>query len=117
MRRCTGGFAVVTLVNGYGLVGFRDQYGIRPLVYGRREALAAEGSAENGGDENDGASGEQQWDYMLASESGALQAQGYEILGDVPPGHALLLPRGGSGLRLVNCLGVASPPPHRPCVF
>ena len=36
-RRCRGGYAVVAMVIGHGILGFRDPNGIRPLVLGRRD--------------------------------------------------------------------------------
>jgi len=71
-KRCSGGYAAVALIIGYGLVGFRDPHGIRPLVYGKRVS-------------------EKGTDYMLASESVALSALGFELLGDVAPGEAVFI--------------------------
>ena len=100
LRRCSGGYACVSMIIGYGLLAFRDPHGIRPLSYGRR---LAEGSTEH--------------EYMVASESGALNALGFELLGDVPPGHLLLLRRGKEP-RMHNCFASAAAPlAHAPCVF
>ena len=55
-ERCRGGYAIITMITGYGILGFRDPWGIRPLIIGRREGV-------NGGEE-----------WVLASESVALQA-------------------------------------------
>ncbi|WP_067521106.1 amidophosphoribosyltransferase [Endozoicomonas ascidiicola] len=71
-ERCEGGFAVVVLVNGQGMLGFRDPNGIRPLVYGKRET--AQGT-----------------EYMLASESVALDALGFTLIRDVAPGEAIYI--------------------------
>ena len=74
--RCKGGYAVVAMVPGYGVLGFRDPHGIRPLVLGKRERI---GGA----------------DYMLASESVALDALGFELVRDVAPGEAVYLQENG----------------------
>ena len=106
MRRCIGGYAVVAMVTGWGIVAFRDPHGIRPLVYGRRPI---EGAAE----------GEPQYSYLVASESGALNALGFELISDVPPGHALIMRKGSvEPPTLHDCLPVSSPrPAFAPCLF
>ena len=69
-QRVEGAFAAVIMITGYGIVGFRDPYAIRPLVYGRRDI-------GNGPE------------YMLASESIALDALGFELIDDVAPGEVI----------------------------
>ncbi len=75
-RRCRGGYAVVAMVVGKGVLAIRDPNGIRPLVYGTRET-------------------EQGTDYMVASESVALQAQGFELVRDLVPGEAVFISEDG----------------------
>lgn len=75
-RRCRGGYAVVAMVVGKGVLAIRDPNGIRPLVYGTRET-------------------ERGTDYMVASESVALQAQGFELVRDLVPGEAVFISEDG----------------------
>jgi amidophosphoribosyltransferase len=93
-RRCRGGFAVVALIVGHGLLGFRDPHGIRPLVLGKRE----------------GANGPE---YMLASESVALDLLGYQLVRDVAAGEAVFIDERGR-LFAHQCVPAAK---HTPCVF
>ena len=79
-QRCRGAYAVVAMVIGSGLLGFRDPFGIRPLVYGSRET-------ENG------------TEYMLASESVALDILGYSRIDDVAPGEAIFISNEGEIFR------------------
>ncbi|MFC4728234.1 amidophosphoribosyltransferase [Coralloluteibacterium thermophilus] len=93
-RRCKGGYAVVSLVLGLGLVAFRDPHGIRPLVLGRRET--AEGV-----------------EYAVASESVALDLAGFQRERDVRPGECVVIsPRGE--LTAEVC---APESRHAPCIF
>jgi amidophosphoribosyltransferase len=87
---CRGGYAVVALINGYGVVGFRDPHGIRPLVFGRR------------GD-----------DYLIASESAALDVLGFTLIRDVAPGEAVMIDAGGR-LHTRVCARNAR---RIPCIF
>jgi amidophosphoribosyltransferase len=75
-QRCRGAYAVVAMVIGSGILGFRDSYGIRPLVYGSREV---EGGTE----------------YMIASESVALDILGFTRIADVAPGEAIFISNDG----------------------
>ncbi|MCB1751283.1 MAG: amidophosphoribosyltransferase [Gammaproteobacteria bacterium] len=93
-QRCRGGYAAIAIVTGYGMLGFRDPHGIRPLVYGRRES--ADGT-----------------EYMIASESVALDAQDFELINDVQPGEAVFIDMAGE-LHKFQC---AANPVHTPCVF
>jgi len=70
--RLVGAYSVVIMINGYGLLAFRDPYGIRPLVYGKRET-------EKGAD------------YMVVSESVALDALGYERVDEIGAGEAIFI--------------------------
>ncbi len=93
-RRAQGGYAAVAMIIDYGIVAFRDPYGIRPLVYGRR-------------DTPDGP------EYMLASESVALDALGFELVRDVAPGEAIYFDIDG-GVHTRLC---AQQPRSAPCTF
>jgi amidophosphoribosyltransferase len=93
-RRVRGGYAVVALVLGLGLVAFRDPNGIRPLVLGRRETAQ--------GDE-----------YAVASESVALDLLGFTLLRDVRPGEAIVITAEGQ----LHAEVVAEPGRFAPCIF
>ncbi|NVK21607.1 MAG: amidophosphoribosyltransferase [Kangiellaceae bacterium] len=75
-RRCKGAYAAVALISGHGLLCFRDPFGIRPAVYGKRET-------DNG------------TEYMVASESVALDSLGFELIGDIGAGEAVFVSEDG----------------------
>ena len=93
-RRCRGAYAVVAMIAGYGLLAFRDPFGIRPLCIGRSHAL--------GGVE-----------HLVASESVAVEALGFELLRDVRPGEAVFVDLTGE-LHARQC---ADNPGLVPCIF
>ncbi|MEC7997792.1 MAG: amidophosphoribosyltransferase [Pseudomonadota bacterium] len=93
-KRCRGGYAAVVMITGYGILGFRDINGIRPLVFGSRTS--------NG-----------QKEYMIASESVALDSQGFTIERDVAPGEAVYIDVKGN-LHTKVCGGYGI---HAPCIF
>ncbi len=93
-RRCRGAYAVVAMIAGYGLLAFRDAHGIRPLVFGRVET-------------------EQGYDYMVASESVALDSLGFQVVRDVAPGEAIFIDQDGQFYSR-QCAAEAS---LNPCIF
>jgi amidophosphoribosyltransferase len=93
-RRCQGGYAVVSLVLGLGVVAWRDVHGIRPLVLGRRDS--SEGV-----------------EWAVASESVALDVLGFRRVRDVAPGEAVIISYDGE-LHARQCGASA---PHAPCIF
>ncbi|WP_019626716.1 amidophosphoribosyltransferase [Thioalkalivibrio sp. ALJT] len=94
-QRADGAYAVVAMIAGRGLLAFRDPYGIRPIVYGSRQA-------EEGGIE-----------WMVASESAALESQGFELERDLVPGEALFItPEGEVSTRVC-----AEETRLNPCIF
>ena len=90
-----GAYGVVSLIIGVGLVAFRDPHGIRPLVLGER--LGEEGKIE----------------YMVASESVALDILGFKLVRDVAPGEAIFISENGV-LHSAIC---AENPVLTPCIF
>ncbi len=94
-KRCRGAYAVVGMLAEYGMFGFRDPNGIRPLIYGSRK-------------NKDGTT-----DYMIASESVALDALGFTVERDLKPGEVIYIDQNGE-LHSKICNG-DSPP--APCIF
>ncbi|UOQ56501.1 amidophosphoribosyltransferase [Leucobacter allii] len=94
-ERVEGSYATIALIAGHGLLAFRDPFGIRPLVLGRR----------------DGANGQDEW--IVASESLVLESGGYETVRDVEPGEAILISPDGA-LESRQC---AQRPRLVPCAF
>ncbi len=93
-KRVKGGYAVVSLLARYGIVAFRDPHGIRPLVYGKRETSSGV-------------------EYMVASESVALNVLGFELVGDVVPGEAIYITAEGKFHRKM----CAENTRLTPCIF
>ena len=92
--RCRGGYAVVAMIIGFGVIAFRDPNGIRPLVLGARDV---EGHKE----------------YMVASESVALDALQFERLGDVGPGECIYIENEG----VLHTRAYPGETRHTPCIF
>ncbi|MFP5345359.1 MAG: amidophosphoribosyltransferase, partial [Gammaproteobacteria bacterium] len=93
-ERCRGGYAAIVMINGYGIVGFRDPFGIRPILFGKHET-------------------EQGTEYMIASESVAMNVLGFEVLRDIAPGEAIFIGNDGT-LHERQC---AENPSLNPCAF
>ncbi|WP_428035108.1 amidophosphoribosyltransferase [Amphritea sp.] len=93
-KRVRGGYAVVSVITGYGIVAFRDPHGIRPLVYGMRDTDAGT-------------------EYMVASESVALDISGFTLIRDVAPGEAIFITQDGD----VHTMQCAENPELHPCLF
>jgi amidophosphoribosyltransferase len=93
-KRVKGAYSVVSMITGFGIIGFRDPYGIRPLIVGKRTT--------QGGDK-----------FMIASESVALTALGYEIVRDVAPGEAVVITKNGE-VFFQQCSNSVN---HSPCIF
>jgi amidophosphoribosyltransferase len=93
-RRCRGGYAVIAMVIGHGILGFRDPHGIRPLVLGRRDTPRGA-------------------EWMLASESVALAALAFKFERDIGPGEAVFIDEQGR----LHAQQFGSNPRHTPCIF
>lgn len=93
-QRCTGGYAVVAVIPGYGIIGFRDPMGIRPVVFGERETDHGK-------------------EFMIASESVALDTLGFQLIRDIAPGEAVVITEDGD-LHTRQC---AEKTLLSPCIF
>ncbi|HEB91899.1 MAG TPA: amidophosphoribosyltransferase [Gammaproteobacteria bacterium] len=93
-RRCRGAYAAVAMITGHGIVGFRDTHGIRPAVFGKRETARG-------------------MEYIIASESVAIDSLGFELVRDIAPGEAVYIDTEGC-LHTRQC---ADDPQLNPCIF
>ncbi|WP_446811043.1 amidophosphoribosyltransferase [Methylomonas sp. 2BW1-5-20] len=93
-KRCRGAYAVVVMIAGFGVLGFRDPHGIRPIVFGQRKT-------------EDGI------DYMIASESVALDVLDFQLIRDIEPGEAVFIEADGQ-LHTKQCSDLVD---HCPCIF
>ena len=89
-EKCSGGFSVVALISGIGIVAFRDPNGIRPLSLGTKNKS-----------------------YMIASESSALTALDFEAVEDIKPGEAIILNENGELIKR----RIVRKSSHTPCLF
>lgn len=94
-RRCLGAYAAVAMIIGYGVVAFRDPFAIRPIAFGMRETLKG-------------------IEYMVASESVAFDALGFQLVRDLEPGEAIFIDTKG---RLFSRQGAAEHSTLSPCIF
>lgn len=93
-RRCKGAYAVVVMIAGHGLLAFRDPFGIRPLVIGENETPVGK-------------------EYLVASESVALDTLGFRVLRDVAPGEAIFVDMN----QQMHARQCADHPVLSPCIF
>lgn len=99
MEFIRGAYACVAMLAGYGIIGFRDPNGIRPLLFGER--VNSDGTI----------------DYMLASESVVLKAHGFNKFRDVKPGEAVIIPKGNNRGNKPEFRQVVEPKQFAPDIF
>jgi len=92
-KRLEGGYAVISLIVDHGILAFRDPKGIRPLIVGVKEGV----------DKNE---------YIVASESVAIQTLGFKVLRDVAPGEAVYIDKEGQ-FHSKQCIKAS----YSPCIF
>lgn len=93
-RRCKGAYAVVSMITGHGIVGFRDPHGIRPAIFGERDTPLGK-------------------EYIIASESVAITSLGFKVVRDLLPGEAVFLSMDGK----IHTRQCAEKPSYTPCIF
>jgi len=93
-KRCRGGYAAVAMITGVGVLGFRDPHGIRPVAFGERDTDKGK-------------------EYIIASESVAIDALDFNLIRDIAPGEAVFITNEGK-LYTRQC---AENPQYSPCIF
>ncbi|MCZ6525296.1 MAG: amidophosphoribosyltransferase [Gammaproteobacteria bacterium] len=93
-ERCRGGYAAVAMITGVGILAFRDPFGIRPIVFGERMTDLGK-------------------EYIVASESVAIDALGFRLTRDIEPGEAVFITEQGE-IHTYQC---AKKPQYSPCIF
>ena len=94
-KQCIGGYAVVCMIIGFGIIAFRDPNGIRPIVYGKRKY----------NDKLD--------EYLFASESVALDVLDFELISDIQPGEVVIVDKSFNFFKKI-CY---DQPKLIPCIF
>lgn len=94
-RRCKGAYAAVAMIANVGVLAFRDPYGIRPAVIGKRQTEAGVN------------------EYVVASESVAIDTLDFELVRDIEPGECVFIDKNGN-LHAQQC---AENPVTSPCIF
>ena len=93
-KRCRGGYSAIALISGVGVLAFRDRFGIRPIVFGERTTDRGK-------------------EFVVASESVAINALDFSVVRDVGPGEAVFISEQGE-LFSDQC---AENPQNTPCIF
>jgi len=93
-KRCRGGYAAVAMITGFGILGFRDPNGIRPIIFGERTTDLGK-------------------EYIIASESVAIDSLNFNVIRDIEPGEAVFITKDGE-LQTKQC---AENPKYSPCIF
>ncbi len=93
-ERCRGGYAAVAMITGVGIIGFRDPYGIRPIVFGEKQTGKGK-------------------EYIIASESVAVDALEFTMMRDIRPGEAIFISSDGK-FHSQECV---DNPVLSPCIF
>ena len=93
-KRCKGAYAAVAMIAGVGILAFRDPYGIRPVVIGQRESSSGK-------------------EYIVASESVAIDSLAFELVRDVEPGECIFIDINGN----IHAQQCAVAPVTSPCIF
>ena len=93
-QRCRGGYSAVALISGVGVLAFRDRFGIRPLIFGEHSA-------------------DRSREFVVASESVAIDALDFSVVHDVEPGEAIFISEQGE-MFSERCVELQQ---HTPCIF